>query len=133
VSEANVTLVQGWFEAFNRRDIEAVLAAFSPDARMATLTSSKLWGGAYQGHDGIREYFDSFAEVWDEMRLFPEEFRDLGDTVVVTGHWRSRGRGSGAEVETPSTWVFTIADGRITASRVFRDTDEALRELGLAG
>ena len=128
MSEQDVQLVRGVFEAINRRDVQAVLDAFHPDADMSTLTSELVQGKAYRGHTGIREYFSSFADVWEELQLDPDEIRDLGDRILVIGRWTSRGRESGAEVESPAAWIFVVRDGRIDLSRAYRDADEALSD-----
>jgi uncharacterized protein (TIGR02246 family) len=126
VSEQDVKLVRRVFDAINRRDVQAVLEAYHPDADMSTLTSELVQGKAYRGHTGIREYFSSFADVWEELRLEPEEIRDLGDRILVIGRWSSRGKESGAEVEAPAAWLFAVRDGRVLFSRAYRDADEAL-------
>jgi uncharacterized protein (TIGR02246 family) len=126
VSEDDVQLVRAVFEAINRRDVQAVLDAYHPDADMSSLTSELVQGKAYRGHAGIREYFSSFADVWEELRLEPEEIRDLGDRVLVVGRWSSRGKESGAEVESPAAWLFAVRQGRVVFSRAYRDAEEAL-------
>ncbi len=93
MSQQDVQLVEGVFEAINRRDVQAVLDAYHPDADMSTLTSELVQGKAYRGHTGIREYFSSFADVWEELRLEPEEIRDLGDRILVVGRWSLAGQG----------------------------------------
>jgi uncharacterized protein (TIGR02246 family) len=126
VSETDVQLVRDVFDAINRRDVQAVLDAYHPDADMSTLTSELVQGKAYRGHTGIREYFSSFADVWEELRLEPEEIRDLGGRILVVGRWASRGKESGAEVEAAAAWIFAVRDGRIVFSRAYRDAEEAL-------
>src|SRR3954453_6116387 len=126
MSEQDVQLVRQVFEAINRRDVQAMLDAYHPDADMSTLTSELVSGKPYRGHSGIREYFSSFADVWEELRLEPEEIRDLGDRILVVGRWSSRGRESGAEVESPAAWIFAVRDGRVVFSRAYRDAEEAL-------
>jgi uncharacterized protein (TIGR02246 family) len=128
VSERDVELVRGVFDAINRRDVQAVLDAFHPDCDLSTLTSELVQGKAYRGHTGIREYFSSFADVWEELQLDPAEIRDLGDRILVIGRWTSRGRESGAEVETPAAWIFAVRDGRIIFSHAYRDAEEALSD-----
>ena len=83
MSEQDVKLVRRVFDAINRRDVQAVLEAYHPDADMSTLTSELVQGKAYRGHTGIREYFSSFADVWEELRLEPQEIRDLVADVLV--------------------------------------------------
>jgi uncharacterized protein len=125
VGEQHVSLVRRMFDAVNQRDLQGVLDAYHPEGEMFTLTSL-VRDEAYQGHQGIRDFFSSAADVWEELRLDPEEFRDLGDAVLVTGRWSSTGRGSGAEVESRAAWLFEFRDGRIYSSRAYQDAEEAL-------
>jgi uncharacterized protein len=125
VGEQNISLVNRMLDAFNRRDIGGVLAAYHPDGEMFTLTSL-LGGEAYHGHQGIRDFFSSSADVWEQVRLEAEEVRDLGDAVLVTGRWSSTGKGSGAEVESEAAWLFEFRDGRIFSSHAYQDAEEAL-------
>jgi uncharacterized protein (TIGR02246 family) len=129
VSEQDVELVRRVFEAINERDVDAMLDAYHPDADLSTLTSELVQGNAYRGHSGIREYFSSFADVWEELHLEPEEIRDLGDRILVVGRWSSRGKESGAAVESPAAWIFAVRDGRIVFTRAYRDAEEALSDL----
>jgi uncharacterized protein len=128
VGRQDVELVRHVFDAINRRDVQAVVDAFHPDADMSTLTSELVRGDSYHGHEGIREYFSSFADVWDRLHLEPDEVRDLGDRILVLGRWSSRGRGSGAEVESPAAWLFAIRDGKIGFCRAYRNEAEALAD-----
>jgi uncharacterized protein (TIGR02246 family) len=130
VSEQDVQLVRGVFDAINRRDVQAVLDAYHPDADMSTLTSELVQGKAYRGHSGIREYFSSFADVWEKLRLEPQDIHDLGDRILVVGRWSSVGKESGAEVESPAAWLFGVRDGRIVFTRAYRDAEEALGDSG---
>ena len=129
MSEQDVQLVRRVFDAINERDVDAMLAAYHPDADLSTLTSQLVQGNAYRGHSGIRDYFSSFTDVWDELRLDPEEVRDLGGRILVVGRWSSRGKESGAEVEAPAAWIFAVRDGRVVFTRAYRDAEEALSDL----
>jgi uncharacterized protein len=129
VSEQDVELVRRVFQAINERDVDAMLDAYHPDADLSTLTSELVQGNAYRGHSGIREYFSSFADVWEELHLEPEEIRDLGDRILVVGRWSSRGKESGAAVESPAAWIFAVRDGRIVFTRAYRDAEDALSDL----
>ena len=61
--------------------------------------------GFYEGHDGYRRFLEEIDEVWDDFRAEPLEFIDAGDKVVVSHVVRGRGKGSGVEVELPSTSI----------------------------
>ena len=127
---AGVAAVHRFFDGFNRRDIDTVLSAFERGAEMATVTSVELEDRGYHGHQGIRDYLQSVSEIWETLHLYPDDVRDLGGSVLVLGRWRSSGRESGAEVETPVAWIFQVSGSKITSSRAYRSHAEALRASG---
>ena len=46
------------------------------------------------------------------MEASPHEFREEGNSVVVTG-WVRVGRGSGSLADAQVRWIYTFRDGRI--------------------
>jgi hypothetical protein len=67
------------------------------------------------------------------MQTVPEEFRDLGDRVLLLGRMQGRGKGSGAQVDAPIANILDFRGGRIWRSRVYFDRAEALRAAGVSG
>ena len=82
-----MTVVRAVFAAFAERDVERVLELIDPEVEFTPVTSD--YAGRtepYRGHDGIREYFRDVALVWDDLRLTPRDFREVGESIVlVTG------------------------------------------------
>ena len=72
------------------------------------------------------------VRTWEELQALPEEFRDLGDRVLVFGSMKGRGKGSGAPVDTPTLNILDFRGDRIWRSRVYLDRAEGLREAGLS-
>ena len=66
-------------------------------------------------------------ETWAEFRIILDEFRDLGDRVLVLGRTEGRGRGSGVPVDSPYAAIFDFRDGKWWRARGYLDHDEALR------
>jgi ketosteroid isomerase-like protein len=130
VSEANVDLARRAFEAFSTRDVDEVVDIMSGDIEFLPVTANLTTGGTpYRGHDGIRAYVDDVARVWDDLRVYPSEFRDLGDCVVALG--RIHARGGGMIIDRPTGWVWKMRDGKIVWGRVFATPEEALRAAGI--
>jgi ketosteroid isomerase-like protein len=130
VSEANIDLARQAFDAFAARDVEACVAVFSEDAEFLPVTANLTTGGIpYRGREGIARYFEDVGRVWDELRVFPTEFRDMGETVITLG--RMYGRGGGMIIDRPTGWVWRFRDGKIVSGRVFASQEEALRDAGL--
>ena len=90
--------------------------------------------GAYVGRDGFERYWREMGEVWDRFELQLEENSVVADDVILSrGHVRTRGSGSGVDLDRPMYLLSRIRDGRICwVSGVF-EADEAERlvaELG---
>jgi ketosteroid isomerase-like protein len=69
---------------------------------------------------------------WEEVRVFTDELRDLGDRVLLLGRVQGRGRGSGLQVDSPLAVVFDFHGDKISRGRTYLDPGAALRAAGLA-
>lgn len=126
----NLEIARRAFEAFAERDVDAALELLDPDAEFFPITGNLTTGGApYRGHDGIRRYFEDIGRVWKELRIYPEDVRDLGDAVVALGH--VHGRGGGMVIDRPTGWLWKIRDGKIVWGRIYASHREALEAAGL--
>lgn len=130
MSEENVELVRGMWDAWNRGDYEAALAAFAPDVEVEMRLGTDL-DGTYRGHDEFAKMIRSFWGTFGEFRSEPADVATSRDEVVATVHHRGRGRTSGVEVEMTNWQVFTVRDGRIVRYRMYATQDEALAAAGL--
>jgi ketosteroid isomerase-like protein len=119
-----VTVVRAVFAAFAERDVERALELIDPEVEFTPVTSD--FAGRtepYRGHDGIREYFRDVALVWDDLRLTPRDFREVGESIVVTGRVNAR---SPARIVDGSTgWVWRVRDGRVVYGRVYASAGDA--------
>lgn len=131
MSLGNVEIVRRVFDAFNRRDIAAFLELLDPDVEWVPILAV-LEGRVYRGHADVRRWIEDLATDWEFFEVHPEELDDLGDRVLVSGHWRARGRASGVELDNqPGTWLYEIRDGKVVSMLTFTDRDEALEAAGL--
>ena len=121
---ADVSVVKALFAAFAERDVERVLELIHPEFEFTTLTSD--YAGRtkpYRGHEGIREYFRDVALVWDDLRLTPRAFREIGGNILVTGRVNAR---SAARIVDGSTgWVWRVRAGRVIYGRVYASAADA--------
>jgi ketosteroid isomerase-like protein len=135
MSQANVDFVRAQMEAFNRGDIEAVLAAYDPAIEFEVATDQGRDSpdfAVYHGVDEVRAMLADFLEAFSEMRLEPERFVDGGDAVIVVLRVRQRGRASGAEVaSTRYANVVTLREGKIVRVQDFPEPADAFAALGL--
>jgi ketosteroid isomerase-like protein len=115
MSQENVEIVRRSFEAIGRWDIDGLLELYDPHVQFLPLTGTRVESGGYRGHAGVRAYFEEVANVWDELHPYGDDFRTVGDNVVVLGGCMVRGRGSGAEADTPMAWSCPCARARSRA------------------
>ena len=84
-----------------------------------------------QGHDAVRASLAHWKAEWDDYKVLPEEFVDLGDSVVVTVCLRGRGRGSGVQIDARFYDVYTLRDSKIIRMDQFAERAEALEAVGV--
>jgi ketosteroid isomerase-like protein len=115
-------------EAFNRRDFDAFLAAWAPDA-VWELSSVRM--GVFEmstptGHAAIQKVVEEYPGAFDDFQTAIEEAHDLGNgvTIAVIAE-RARPPGSSGFLERRYGLVATWRDGRIARAKNYLDIDEA--------
>ena len=123
MSERDVEVVLRGLDAFNRGDIDGLIAEVAP---------AVVWeeGGvvfpdlppAYHGPDGVRRWYEeAIVEAWESFSAELLESRDEGDGKVVQVYRiRGRGRGSGVDVDMRIVQTITVRDGQIFHRRLRR-------------
>jgi hypothetical protein len=81
----------------------------------------------FRRHKGVREAFRDLYGALDWMKPDVLEVRDLGDQIVALGRLSIRGKGSGAETESPAGWVVEFKDGKAIRVREYLDDGRAPR------
>ncbi len=132
MSEENVEIVRRFFEARNRRDIDAMLGCLHSDAEFDLTESRSPYRGTYRGHDQVRRVFQDIFEAWGELEMALEDPAELGDEVVVSVLVNVSGRGSGARSRAQGANIVTVQDEKIVRFRLFQSRDEALEAAGLS-
>ena len=135
MSQENVELVRRVIEASRRGDMDAVFAAYDPEIEwdISHLPNPVAdFEPLYHGHDGVRQFWRTWADAWETPTFDYEEFIDAGDTVVSILSQRMRGRASGIEQE----WLsygqnWTIRGGKVVRVEFFLNREEALEAAGL--
>jgi ketosteroid isomerase-like protein len=122
VSEENIAIVRRAYEAFSTRDVHAMAAVSDPEIEFLPPHTAGLArkGQPYRGHEGLRLYIEDIARLWLEMQAIPQEFKDVGDTVIVDGRVYARGQ-DGLLVDSPMRWVWTLRDGKIVSGRAYEN------------
>jgi ketosteroid isomerase-like protein len=129
MSQENVEIARNAVAAFNRRDVSTLVEMTTDDFQWVTWTGT-VESTVYHGADGLARYFRD-SDVWEVLNLEAQEFRDLGDKVLVVGMFHARGRGSGVEIHAPYYSAFFMNEARLARVLSFRTEDEALAAVGL--
>ena len=126
MSQQNVEVIRKTFEAYNRGDYDEAAACLAPDV---------VWEIGQEvparGPDAVKTMWARWDSEWEELETVPEEYIDAGDEVVVTVHYRGRGRSSGIEYSERLFDVYTVRDGRCVRKREFKRRSEALAAAGV--
>ena len=133
MAQENVELVRRLTDAYNRRDLDAMLAEWAPDAVVDWSNARSFDAGVYRGRDEIRAFIERFLVAWDEVRTeFVDDPVEVAEGLLIAENVAyMRGR-DGIEVEARSAWLITIRNGEQTSLTLFQTKREALEAAGLA-
>ena len=132
MSQENMEIAQESVDALNRRDVATLAALSTPDFEWTAAMGVIEGDASFSGREGIETYFVSLSEAWQDYRLVVDEFRDLGDQVLLLGLVRGLGKGSGVPVDAPFGMVIDFRGGRISRAQGYLDHGKALRAAGLS-
>jgi ketosteroid isomerase-like protein len=130
VSQPSIEVIRRAFDAFNRRDLEAIGALHHQDVRVDWSASRGLEAGVYTGLSEVIGFFRTFFDTFDAIRVEPEEFIESGELIVVPNCAHMRGR-DGIETTARGTFVFEVRGGRVASLCLYQETSDALRAVGL--
>ncbi len=119
----NVEIVQRGLDAWNRRDWEGGLEEMRDDIVWRTSGVVPDLEKTYEGLDGVRAFWKAWAESWDTIVIDPEELRDMGDHVLVVGHFRAGSRGE-IKLDQPVAFIFRIEDNQLVEFQSYWNRDE---------
>ena len=86
----------------------------------------------HYGLEAMGKYWRRFLEGWDDIRMRATEYRQAGDSFVVSVRRLASGSGSGVEVADQAFHVWTFRGERAIRIEVFEREDEALEAAGLS-
>ena len=132
MTAADVT--RSYFDAIARRDLDAMVALYSPELVVDMTTQ-----GIHRGPDEMRKFFeDLFAAIPDSEMILE---RISGDEDVVFAQWRMRGTftggpltgidPTGAHLEIRGVDVIEVSGDLITRNTVYQDGMALARSLGM--
>ena len=133
-----VDLAAEWDSAWADRDVERLLALYTPDA----VWEDPSYDGPVVGHANLRSYFTGIMAAIPDISIKQEVvFAEDGATQCAT-QWRASGTVTGAipnsqlsptgdRVEYTGVAIITISDGKCSHVRQYPDVMTLQRQMGI--
>ena len=127
-----MSIVRDFEMAFNRQDVTALVACFTPTGRYRD-----TFFGEHIGHAALRAMFERmFHEgrdyAWTMERVVEDDRRAAAEWTFSYVVSSAVPRSAGRKVRFPGMSIFELAGGKIAAYREYFDEGAALLQLGFA-
>jgi ketosteroid isomerase-like protein len=131
MSEGPDEVLRRVIDAFNEEGFDAALEYLDPDVQWLA-PPEWLEDRLYEGRAGVRRLADFWSGQFDEYRVEPEQFIDLGgNRVLLLAHQHGRIRSSDTPVEQPVGWIVEVRGGKLVRVDVFFSWEAARTAAGL--
>ena len=131
MSEENVELVRGFFDAYNARNGDLIDRLLSPDAEIRTLSEraglSERWSPG-----ASKRYFEQLGEAWSDLTVQVNDYREVDERVVACGVMRGAGSSSQIKVAREFAVVFAFTNSRIALVDTYESWTAGLAAVGLS-
>jgi ketosteroid isomerase-like protein len=127
VSQENVEIVRGLYDAYRRGDADTARAAIDPNVEWDS--RHHVDGRVYHGHDGVREFFRNWLGLWESTDSRPEKFLDAGDRVVVLTVETTKA--GGLEITERHAEIYTLRGRKVVHWCAFVNPADAVSAVGL--
>jgi ketosteroid isomerase-like protein len=117
------------YEAWSRRDIDALLEVVHPDAEARPILGANLGASVYHGRDGLRAWFRDLHQEWEAFETRVTDIDDRGEHALCTICIHARGRASGIVIDSVLYHLLEVRDGMILRLEAFDDRDAAMKAL----
>ena len=128
MSQENVEIARAAIEAYNRGDVESMLAVAGPGFELDLSRAAGPLNGVY-GLDRIVEFWAEIADSWESVRIEPHEFIEVEEHVVVPWTLHLTGR-EGIQVQARVAWVLTFREGAVERLTMYQERKDALEAVG---
>jgi ketosteroid isomerase-like protein len=126
MTETSEALVGRLYNAFNQRDEAAIGELCSPRMEFFAVTAEEVGKGVpYVGPEGLRDYLDDVAQVWEELLITASRVERREDQLLVVGRVYVRNRELGIR-DMPVAWIWSTEGGLFVRGEVFADPEQAV-------
>ena len=130
MSRENVEAMRSWVEAYNRRDMDALVELSAQDFEFRSIFVSVE--SVFRSPNGFPyDYFRTLDDAYEHFVVVPREFIDAGAAVMMLATAEWRGKASGAEGQTEIAVASWIRAGKVFRAETFTSREEAFEAVGL--
>lgn len=134
MSQENVGLIRGLYEAFGKGDVPAVLGAMDPaivwnEAESFPYADRNPYVGPGAVAEGV---FGRIVAEWDGFTVTPEELFDAGDTVIARGRYDGTHKRTGKTIHTQFAHFWWLKGGKVVRFQQHADTLQVAKASGAA-
>jgi ketosteroid isomerase-like protein len=130
MSRENVELIQRFYQQYSETG-ELPWAMLDEEIELRDHDAPDQTG-VYLGPAGVRRWLDDWDAAWAEWSFEPEEFIDADDYVIVVIRMRTKGLGSGIELERQDAVVYRCRNDKIIRTDYYNSREQALEAAGLS-
>jgi ketosteroid isomerase-like protein len=130
MSQENVEIIRRLLDAWNRQDIEGILAVTDPEVEYVNAPTA-VEPGTRRGHDEVVTVMRKQWEILSGGLQEIDRFHDRGEEIITEGHISRTMPGSDARISNPVLISWKFRDGKLIrfealgAGPDFRDALEA--------
>jgi ketosteroid isomerase-like protein len=130
MSQENIEIVRGMWDAFVAGDVETALSCLSNDVEWDGTNLPD--GRVGKGHQAVIDHAERWAAAWDDWTVDIEQIRAAqGEKVLVFIRERGRSR-SGLNMDERHAELYTVSDSKVVRRVGFSDPRDGLKEAGLS-
>ncbi|WP_186764492.1 nuclear transport factor 2 family protein [Pistricoccus aurantiacus] len=111
--------MQALFDAFNRHDIDAVMAYFHDDIVFETVSGPETYGTRIEGKQAVSEQFENTWGTMPDVQWLNGKHYVAEDRIVSESTFVAT-RPDGKRVHADGVDLFTFRDGKIVGKQAFR-------------
>ncbi len=125
----NESIARAFADAFNERDIEALLARCYPSCVIVAQRSETE--GPYQGHEGVRRWAEGYWELVPDVRITLDRVTEVGPGRVLILGRQAGTTAQETQFDAPLALVADIEDGLLTMMTAYATRAQALEAVGV--
>ncbi len=126
MSQENVGIIRGMYDAFARGDIPGVLGVLEPgiewyEAENFLYADRNPYIGPAAVLEGV---FARIGAEWESFAATPESYLDAGEAVVTQGYYTGINKSTGKSVRAQFAHVLTMRGGKAIRFQQYTDTKQ---------